>query len=269
MEGANAKVPRNSRANCWKTTSARPSPPRKIRKTGQKATEELFKQFQTVSNSVASLNDRVGRNDALVETVQKALSSPGGAGQFAEIGLENSLKSFGLQSGRDYIIQQTLEADDGSRVRPDAVVFLPSDSVLVIDCKASKFLFDLAAAEHEDARQALQRTCGGPCAHIYAHSVAVTTQAHQADYRRAGKSSEIRRTLNVMYLPNEGAIEKISEIDPTSRRKRQNCVLLWSARRDFSLSSPLPGSTSTLVSRPRIRKRSSRRPASYWIERLS
>ncbi|MEC8137613.1 MAG: DNA recombination protein RmuC, partial [Pseudomonadota bacterium] len=31
---------------------------------------------------------------------------------------------------------------------------------------------------------------------------------------RAGKSNEIRRTLNVMYLPNEGAIEKISEIDP-------------------------------------------------------
>ncbi len=74
----------------------------------KKATEELFKQFETVSNSVASLNDRVGRNDAQVETVQKALSSPGVAGQLAEIGLENSLKSFGLQSGRDYIIQQTL-----------------------------------------------------------------------------------------------------------------------------------------------------------------
>ncbi|MEC8774663.1 MAG: DNA recombination protein RmuC, partial [Pseudomonadota bacterium] len=94
----------------------------------KKATEELFKQFETVSNSVASLNDRVGRNDEIVETVQKALSSPGGAGQFAEIGLENSLKSFGLQSGRDFVIQQTLEADDGSKVRPDAVVFLPSDS---------------------------------------------------------------------------------------------------------------------------------------------
>ena len=181
----------------------------------KKATEELFKQFETVSNSVASLNDRVGRNDEIVETVQKALSSPGGAGQFAEIGLENSLKSFGLQSGRDFVIQQTLEADDGSKVRPDAVVFLPSDSVLVIDCKASKFLFDLAAATEEGeiqtASENLRRTMR---THLRALSGRDYESAIQADYRRAGKSNEIRRTLNVMYLPNEGAIEKISEIDP-------------------------------------------------------
>ena len=181
----------------------------------QKATEELFKQFETVTNSVASLNDRVGRNDALVETVQKALSSPGGAGQFAEIGLENSLKSFGLQPGRDFVIQQTLETDDGNRVRPDAVVFLPSDSVLVIDCKASKFLFDLAAAKEDDAKHAasenLRRTMR---THLRTLGGRDYASAIQADYRRAGRSNEIRRTLNVMYLPNEGAIEKISEIEP-------------------------------------------------------
>lgn len=181
----------------------------------KKATEELFKQFETVSNSVVSLSDRVGRNDELVETVQKALSSPGGAGQFAEIGLENSLKSFGLKPGLDFVIQRTLETDDGSRVRPDAVVFLPSDSVLVIDCKASKFLFDLAAANEDEERRAaaenLRRTMRN---HLRALGGRDYASAIQADYRRAGKSSEIRRTLNVMYLPNEGAVEKITEIDP-------------------------------------------------------
>lgn len=181
----------------------------------KKATAELFKQFETVSNSVVTLNDRVGRNDALVETVQKALSSPGGAGQFAEIGLENSLKSFGLKSGRDFLIQQTLEGDDGSRVRPDAVVFLPFDSVLVIDCKASKFLFELAAADDEAAQAAvgekLKRTMR---THLQALSGREYRNAILADYRRAGKSSDIRRVLNVMYLPNEGAVEKVSEIDP-------------------------------------------------------
>ena len=94
-------------------------------------------------------------------------------------------------------------------------MFLPGDSVLVIDCKASKFLFDLAAAEEEDARQAasenLRRTMR---THLRALGGRDYASAIQADYRRAGKSSEIRRTLNVMYLPNEGAIEKISEIEP-------------------------------------------------------
>ena len=195
----------------------------------KKATEELFKQFETVSHSVASLTDRVGRNNDMVETVQKALSSPGGAGQFAEIGLENSLKSFGLQSGRDFIIQQTLETDDGRSVRPDAVVFLPSDSVLVIDCKASKFLFDLAAAKKENEKQTasdnLRRTMR---MHLRALSSRDYESAIQADYRRAGKANEIRRTLNIMYLPNEGAIEKISEIDPgfaTEAAKKQITVV--------------------------------------------
>ena len=195
----------------------------------KKATEELFKQFETVSHSVASLTDRVGRNNDMVETVQKALSSPSGAGQFAEIGLENSLKSFGLQSGRDFIIQQTLETDDGRSVRPDAVVFLPSDSVLVIDCKASKFLFDLAAAKKENEKQTasdnLRRTMR---MHLRALSSRDYESAIQADYRRTGKANEIRRTLNIMYLPNEGAIEKISEIDPgfaTEAAKKQITVV--------------------------------------------
>jgi DNA recombination protein RmuC len=179
------------------------------------ATEELFKQFETVSNSVVSLNDRVMRNDEVVETVKKALSSPGGAGQFAEIGLENSLKSFGLKSGRDFLTQLSLEGEDGNRVRPDAVVFLPYDSVLVIDCKASKFLFELAAAindeEAEAAREKLRRTMRE---HLRSLAGREYRNAILADYRRAGKLSEIRRVLNVMYLPNEGAIEKVTDIDP-------------------------------------------------------
>lgn len=181
----------------------------------KKATEELFKQFETVSNSVVSLNDRVVRNDEVIDTVQRALSSPGGAGRFAEIGLENSLKSFGLKAERDFVIQLSLEGEDGSKVRPDAVVFLPGDSVLVIDCKASKFLFELAAAETEEAKEAigdkLRRTMRE---HLRSLAGRDYRNAILADYRRAGKAAEIRRVLNVMYLPNEGAVEKVSDIDP-------------------------------------------------------
>ena len=58
--------------------------------------------------------------------------------------LENTLKSFGLTAGIDFVLQQTFGSEDGSRLRPDAIVFLPADSVLVIDSKASKFLLELA-----------------------------------------------------------------------------------------------------------------------------
>ncbi len=182
----------------------------------KQATEQLFKQFEAVSNSVASLTDRVGRNDDAVDTIHRALSSPGGAGQFAEIGLENSLKSFGLRPDRDFFVQQTLDGVDGGKVRPDAVVFLPFDSVLVVDCKASKFLLDLAAAEDEaavqEARENLKRTMRE---HLRSLAGKAYLGAVQAEYRKAGRASELRRVLNVMYLPNEGAVEKVAEIDST------------------------------------------------------
>jgi DNA recombination protein RmuC len=35
-----------------------------------------------------------------------------------------------------------------------------------------------------------------------------------ASYREAGRASEIKRILSIMWLPNEGAIEKVAKADP-------------------------------------------------------
>ena len=95
----------------------------------KKTTEDLQKHFNDVVKSVASLKDQVSESRERVETVWRALSNPGGAGYFAEIGLENTLKSFGLEAGRDFAMQYTISGDaEGKRLRPDAVVFLPGDA---------------------------------------------------------------------------------------------------------------------------------------------
>jgi DNA recombination protein RmuC len=130
--------------------------------------------------------------------------------------LENSLKSFGLERGRDFLIEHTInDVVDGKRLRPDAVVYLPFDSVLVIDSKASKFLIELAAAESEDdsdaAAAGLARTMNQ---HLRALAGKDYQRAIVDSYRAAGRAGEIRRVLNVMYLPNEGAVEKLRRADP-------------------------------------------------------
>ncbi len=186
----------------------------------EKATKAFGEQVELVVKSVALLNDQVGRNHQMTDTVWKALSSPGGAGHFAEIGLENCLKSFGLERARDFLVQHSIVGDEGGRLRPDAILFLPFDSALVIDSKASKFLLELAEVEGTDAEEvAYQNLARTMNAHLRSLASKDYRAAIFAAYREAGRSGELKRVLNVMYLPNDAALEKLTRCDPDFWKK--------------------------------------------------
>jgi DNA recombination protein RmuC len=183
----------------------------------RKAAEELIKQLGTVSSSVAQLQSQVKSDGQRIETVVRALSNPSGAGQFGEIVLANTLKSFGLEENKDFKLQfTTAAAETGQRLRPDAVVFLPGDTVLVIDCKASKFLFEIAEAEGSEAEASayenLARTMNQ---HLKALAEKDYRASVLASYRRGGFPGEVARVISLMYLPSEGAIERMHRADPT------------------------------------------------------
>ncbi len=191
------------------------------------ATEGLFGQFQRLTSTVDALAGQVGESRGRLDLVHRALSSPGGAGYFAEIGLENTLKAFGLLAGRDFIMQYSLAGTaERSGLRPDAVVFLPARSLLVIDAKASKFLLELAAAEGEieeaQARANLARTMNQHLKDLAGREYEAAVRAAAA---KAGEGP-LGRVINVMYLPNEGALEKLASADPafTLAATRQGIV---------------------------------------------
>ncbi|MDP6174046.1 MAG: DNA recombination protein RmuC, partial [Rhodospirillales bacterium] len=194
----------------------------------KKTTENLLKRFEDVSKVISVLDSRVEESEEAAETVWRALSSPGGAGMFAEIGLENSLKSFGLEKGRDFLIQSQIE---GKKLRPDAILFLPGNTVLVVDSKASKFLLELAEAEgteeEEEAYKNLART-------MNQHLTSLASKNYKeeiiAGYREAGRGDEIKRIMSIMYLPNEGAIDKIARGDPQFIQK--------AAKQEISVAGP-------------------------------
>ncbi len=179
-------------------------------------TKDLREHFEKVVAVVASLNDQVSESKGTVETVWRALSTPGGAGHFAEIGLENTLKSFGLEAGRDFITQYTIAGESlGRGLRPDAVVFLPGEAFLVIDSKASKFLLEIAEAEgtesEEDAYASLAKTMNQ---HLKTLAGKDYKSAVLESAREAGRGGGLDYVLTVMYLPNEGAVEKVKIADP-------------------------------------------------------
>jgi len=178
----------------------------------RETTEHLVKQISEVGKTIHALNSDVVNNRGAMDTVMRALSSPGGAGHYSEIGLENSLTSFGLLRGRDFVIQQQIE---GRRLRPDAMVFLPGNTVLVIDSKASKFVLELAEADTERAEAVAYQNLGRT---MNTHLKMLSDKNYKAEiiagYRESGRAGGSPRVVSVMYLPNEGAIEKVVLADP-------------------------------------------------------
>ncbi len=168
----------------------------------QQVNEALVKQVDDITKAVQALNTQLDEKGRVLDKVWRSLTSPGGSGQIAEIGLANALKSFGLEEGRDFELQATT-ADEvsGRRLRPDALVFLPGSSALVIDCKASKYLLEIAEAEgakdEEAAYANLARTMNG---HLKALDDKDYRGAVLAAWRAAGRSGEIGRASSASCI---------------------------------------------------------------------
>jgi DNA recombination protein RmuC len=58
-------------------------------------------------------------------------------GNWGELILERVLESSGLEKGREYELQFSTSNDEGKRIQPDVVVYLPENKHLIIDAKVS------------------------------------------------------------------------------------------------------------------------------------
>lgn len=187
----------------------------------KKATAALAERFDKAAGVIAALDGQVKRHDAELGTFHKALTTPGGIGQFAEVTLENALKAFGLRPEIDFLTQHHLPAEAGrGALRPDAVIFLPRDGVLVVDCKASKHLTDAAAAASGDgealAEKRFAEAMGGHLKSLAAKDYAAAViQALD----RKGRKTDADRVFTCMFLPTDGAVERLEKADPRFRER--------------------------------------------------
>jgi DNA recombination protein RmuC len=180
------------------------------------ASEQFAKQFESIVKKVSEISGQAQDNSKMLGTLWRSLSSPGGAGQLAEVGLANTLKSFGLEEGRDYKRQfHASDGETGQGFRPDAVVFLPDNGAVVIDSKASKFLLDIAAAEGTEKEVEAYR---GLVSTMNQHLKDLASKDYRgavlATCRAAGRQLDVARMVSLMYLPSEAAIERINRADP-------------------------------------------------------
>ncbi|WP_218460137.1 DNA recombination protein RmuC [Rickettsia sp. TH2014] len=177
------------------------------------ASGKFNSEFERLITMVGALNKDIEQSKGTVDLIKQSLLSPIGAGLLAEITLENILKSSGLRPNLDFIMQYGLTTTDSGKRRPDALIFLPSGNLMVIDSKASKFLVD-----EQDNNMSLSKTMN-----YHLKSLANKDYAENILTNLNKKDQSFNNVITLMFLPTEQAVEKVIVADPEFLQKAWSC----------------------------------------------
>jgi len=120
----------------------------------RKAYETEGKERHLLKSEVAKLVEQNQRLSKDADNLTKALKGDSQAqGAWGEMLLEKLLDGSGLVKGQEYSMQESTTLADGSRLRPDAVIFLPDDKNLIIDSKVSLLHYDRFTANTDEAER--------------------------------------------------------------------------------------------------------------------
>lgn len=187
--------------------------------------ENLFKNFESVTAKLHALDEEVKKSSEEVNKTKNALLSPGGAGRTAEITLENILKSSNLlekeslNSVGDFVLQSHFGSNSSEKAkRPDAILFLPDNQIIVVDSKSSPYFLELAESENEEE----EKESLGKIKAAFRRHLEDLKRKDYANFLfeelRTKKSSDYKIFL-VMFLQTEQMLEVLKKADPTFEQK--------------------------------------------------
>lgn len=199
----------------------------------KKITENLFKNFEEITAKVASLGDDVKKSNEAVDLTKNALLNPASSGRLAEITLENILKNSGLRekeeinSVGDYILQSHFGVENAEGRRPDAILFLPNNQIVVIDSKSSSHFLEFYNAQKqglEEEKVILDKIKESMRRHV--------ETLKKRDYSKfllenllGKKISDYKITL-IMFLQTEQILETVNKADKLFEQKAMDSGII-------------------------------------------
>jgi DNA recombination protein RmuC len=123
----------------------------KVEETYDKESKQRFSLDERVKELITQ-TDKVSAEANNLATALKG--KPQKRGNWGEMILERILELSGLTKDREYFIQQSMKDDEGNSLRPDVVLHLPDERVIIIDSKVSLIAYDkFVAAEDADQQK--------------------------------------------------------------------------------------------------------------------
>ena len=127
-------------------------------------------------------------------------------GNWGELVLENVLDRSGLQLGKDYKREVSINTEEG-RQRPDAIVYLPQNKHLIIDAKVSLNAYTRYVNSEDDIEQKVALS-----EHIKAMGDRIKELADRDYYKLPGLNSP---EIVFMFVPIESAFVEALKADET------------------------------------------------------
>ena len=181
--------------------------------------EKLANYERQVADLEAKRTDAFGQLAGLIQSMKEGqeqvrreaqrlgnslTNAPKARGRWGERALQNLLEQCGLAQHTDFIMEHSVDTDDG-RLRPDAIVRIPGGKVLVIDSKVSLNAYQEAfEATDDDARA---RALADHVRSMKSHVQTLGAKSYQSQFEEAPD-------YVVMFVPGEHFVAAALEADP-------------------------------------------------------
>ncbi len=150
---------------------------------------------------------RVGQEQVRAEAARLGNSlrnAPKARGRWGEQQLRNVLEQCGLAEHTDFVTEQSIETDEG-RLRPDAIVRVPGNKLLVIDAKVSLNAYqDAYEATDEGARRLA----------LVAHVASMKNHIQMLGAKSYQSQFEDAPDYVLMFVPGEHFVAAALEEEP-------------------------------------------------------
>ncbi len=171
--------------------------------------EALEKQRVDAFGQLTGLIHSMREGQEAVRTAAQQLgnslrNAPKARGRWGEQQLRNVLEQCGLAEHTDFVTEQSVETDEG-RLRPDAIVRVPGNKLLVIDAKVSLNAYQ-EAFEATDETERVR--------HLDLHSASMRNHIQTLGAKSYQSQFEEAPDYVLMFVPGEHFIAAALEHDP-------------------------------------------------------
>jgi len=151
-----------------------------------------------------ALGEHTAESEARAQRLVHALRTPHVRGQWGEMQLRRVVELAGMLEHCDFEVQPT-GRDDGGAFRPDLLVRLPGEKVVIVDAKTPLDAYVSAIeAAGDDRRAAL----------LEKHAKQVRAQVEMLSEKRYGERVDGALPFVVMFLPGESILSAACQCDP-------------------------------------------------------
>ncbi|MEC8332798.1 MAG: DNA recombination protein RmuC [Verrucomicrobiota bacterium] len=170
----------------------------KIEQRRTQTDASIGQQLQHLAESQVQLSKTTG-------SLVQALRAPQVRGQWGEMQLRRTVEMAGMINYCDFEEQASIETSDGQRQRPDMIIRLPNERVVVVDSKVPLAAY-LDALQSDDPNHQKERMVAH-ARHIRDHIKGLSAKSYWTQFENAPE-------FVVLFIPNETIFSAALEQDP-------------------------------------------------------